>query len=446
MPRTGLYVADAEEAYPASSDYDPIGHLPFAEIAHPVCIDDEPAFYDAEGLLDWMRRSHYGESPMTRRVLSINDLQPIMTSDQVEKYSRSVELLKRLGWNRPDVLEADFACLVHPGRPDELERLKALPVAPAAAWAGRRRRRSVSPSSSSSSDGEFEDQSLALLRTIRESCLGVWVATQNPVLVRRRRELLVSQRFMVRRDRDLAVERYGGYVPIRAGALNQHQATLNVLVNIRERATAGIPRCVLSAARLFDDFCALFAARHPGSAAVTFQQFLPPLLERLPRARIPSREGGGHDCVYLRSLSVARLLHTVLVYMSDADRALLCGGYCLWDPIWEAVVRRTLDVVYADSAYPVWNVEHMLGSHLPHLLIPAETFLGRCIHRAPGGGNLFQMRWTAADTAHWPRDELPLIHICDDQKLETMEVEQLTVPLDQTRFYAPFADAYLVQD
>ena len=138
MPRTGLYVADAEAAYPAS-DCDPIGLLPFAEIAHPVCIDGELAFYHLEQLLAWLP-NHYGESPMTRRVLSINDLQPIMTSDQVEKYSRSVELLKQLGWNRPDVLDADFACLVHPGRPDELERLKALPVAPAAAWAGRRRR------------------------------------------------------------------------------------------------------------------------------------------------------------------------------------------------------------------------------------------------------------------------------------------------------------------
>ena len=73
MPRTGLFVADAEVAYPAS-DYDPIGHLPFAEIAHPVCIDGESAFYDAEGLLDWMRRSHYGESPTTRRPIGVNEV------------------------------------------------------------------------------------------------------------------------------------------------------------------------------------------------------------------------------------------------------------------------------------------------------------------------------------------------------------------------------------
>ena len=439
MPRTGLFVADAAAAYPAS-DCDPIGLLPFAEIAHPVCIDGESAFYDAEGLLDWVRRGRYGESPTTRRPIGVNDLQPIMTSDQVEKYSRSVELLKRLGWNRPDVLEADFARLVLAPRPDELERLKALPVAPVAApAAGRRRRRSVSLS-----DGEVEDESLAVMRAIHQSCSEVWAATQNPVLVRQRRELLVWQRFDVRCNYRLIQRYYGSYVPIPPRPFSAPRVTLDLLLDMRERATVGIPHRVLGATRLFDDFCALHAARLPEVVPVTFEEFLRLLHGRLPRARIPSRAPEAECYFYLGPQSLENLFRMVFMHMRDADRALLCSQYWAWGPTWEGAMRRTLDVMYANSAYPVWNVDHLLNGYLDRLIGPLRRHRLEDIQRSPDGENLFRMAPTAADDEmQWPLP--PRFNICDDQALETMEVDQLTVPLAQTRFYAPFADVYLVR-
>jgi len=433
MPHTGLFVTD--DAY-AASDYDPIQHLPFAEVAHPVCIDGEPAFYHAEDLLGWLS-SNRGSSPMTRRKLGINALQPLMTPTRIAQYSDSVQVLKQHGWDRPDVLDADFSHL--PSRTDdELQRLKALPVSSLNPWS--------SASSSSSSSDDDDDMALTALRAIRESCSGVWAATHNPILVRQRRDLLITQQFVVSRNYNVVVERYECYVPLSMPLLAGRRAVMDTIVDMREHATAGIPNsCVLlGAERLFDDICALFAFRYPQGEPITPELMLRLLHDRLPRARIPARPDADYCCFYLRPPPLTELLRLVLIHMSDADRALLCGGYCLWDPIWEGVARRTLDGVFAASAYPVWNVEHLLYSHLDRLINPTRNGLGRWIHRAPDGGNLFRLTWTAHDAEVLHR---PTHHriCCEDQDLETMEVAQLDGPIERTLFYAPFAHAYVLR-